>query len=533
MSSRGFLSHLSGSAATAPYRELAPAVGLRQLHAVTKGLLVAIGYYLGTRGGFALTPSNEPIATFWPPNAILLAAFLLVPKRQWWVLILAVLPAHLLVQMQSGVPLATQIGWFIGNTCEALVGAALISQFARTESLFESVRGLVIFLCFGVVLAPLLTSFLDAGVVVGTGWGRGYWVLLLTRLLSNMLAILTIVPTLVICWLNAGNFRRVPLSRWMEASALTAILVLVIFVVFGGTYQTGVGVPALIYVPLPLLLWAAVRFGSGGLSASLLLVSVISIWSAMHSSGPFVLPSMKENVLSLQVLLCTIAVPLMLLSGVMVERRIANRSLEEMSARLIKAQEEERYRIARELHDDAGQQLALAEMEIGQLETQQKGALNPLLTKLHHRVTEISRTVHEISHDLYPSALDNLGLGAALKKLCSDVNEEIPIGLSIEKLPNPLPRGISLCVYRVVQEALHNIVKHSFAHSAAVTVEVADQCLCFRVADDGIGAQAERESKTGLGLISMRERIKAVSGTIEIRFTPEAGTTIDARIPLP
>ena len=85
--------------------------------------IVGAGYYVGTRIGFALTPSSTPTATFWPPNAILLAALLLAPTRMWWAFLLAVFPAHLLAQAQVGVPTWTAIGWFISNTGEALIGA--------------------------------------------------------------------------------------------------------------------------------------------------------------------------------------------------------------------------------------------------------------------------------------------------------------------------------------------------------------------------------------------------------------------------
>jgi integral membrane sensor domain MASE1 len=85
-------------------------------------LLVAIVYYVATKVGFAFTPAERPISTFWPPNALLLTTLLLAPRRMWWMFLLAVLPAHLIVQLQTGVPLATAFGWFIGNTTEALIG---------------------------------------------------------------------------------------------------------------------------------------------------------------------------------------------------------------------------------------------------------------------------------------------------------------------------------------------------------------------------------------------------------------------------
>src|SRR6185295_4638018 len=137
--------------------------------------LVAISYYAGTRIGFVLTPGDQPVAMFWPPNAILLAAFLLAPVRLWGPFLVALVPAHFLAQLPLGVPVSTAVGWLIGNAGEALFGALLISKMGRRSAVFHSVRGVTRFLLFGFILAPLVTSFLDAAIVVGTNWGRDYW----------------------------------------------------------------------------------------------------------------------------------------------------------------------------------------------------------------------------------------------------------------------------------------------------------------------------------------------------------------------
>src|SRR5215470_9001373 len=99
------------------------------------GLVVAFGYYVGCHVGFLLKPSGSPIATFWPPNAILLAALLLAPRRIWWAFLLAVLPAHMFAQLQTGVPVWTALGWFITNTSEALIGAFCITRFADAKTM--------------------------------------------------------------------------------------------------------------------------------------------------------------------------------------------------------------------------------------------------------------------------------------------------------------------------------------------------------------------------------------------------------------
>src|SRR5579864_5177860 len=125
-------------------------------------LATAFAYSFGTKLGLLFTPASTPIGTLWPPNAILLATLLLTPTRTWPALLVGVLPAPLLVQLGADVPPATSMGWFFGNAGEALIGAACIRYFGKEKRPFDGLRGTLVFLLFGVVMAPLVTSFLDA-----------------------------------------------------------------------------------------------------------------------------------------------------------------------------------------------------------------------------------------------------------------------------------------------------------------------------------------------------------------------------------
>src|SRR3954468_14203159 len=128
--------------------------------------LVFAGYYVGAKIGFALTFEPHPVSVLWPPNSILLAALLLTPKRAWWIVLLAALPAHLLVQLQSNVPPRMVFCWFISNSCEALIGAGYIRYFIQRPVPFDRLRNIAIFCVGGVFLGPFVSSFLDSGFVV-------------------------------------------------------------------------------------------------------------------------------------------------------------------------------------------------------------------------------------------------------------------------------------------------------------------------------------------------------------------------------
>ena len=511
-----------------------PVLANRILPAATAALLVGISYYIGTRIGFAWTPAGRPNSTFWPPNAILLAALLLARRKEWWTSLLAVLAAHMVAQLQVGVPVWTAAGWFITNSSEALIGAYCITQFTDSARRLDGVRGVLIFVAFGVLFAPLATSFLDAFAVVITRWGRGYWPLSLERFWTNALAELTIVPPIVLWRSNPISWiRRASVARLGEAALLAIGTVLVAVVVFGLKAVSPATTPALLYVPLPFLLWAASRFGLGGLSTSLLSLALISTWYTMHGREPFPNASMSQNILSLQILFCVVAVPLMFLSAVMAEARRAQELLRRTSGSLIEAQEVERHRIARELHDDLGQALALAKVTLEGLIQQGSGeSLKCALTDLSGQISAISNTAREISHGLYPPQLEYLGLAKALNRLCDELRKgkDISIHLTTGNLPDQLQPSISLSLYRIAQETMHNIITHSQANNVQVELGADDSRVSLRIIDDGVGFDTSHNTG-GLGLESMRQRVRAVGGSIDISSSQNSGTRIEVRVP--
>lgn len=504
------------------------------LNTIFAALATAAAYCAGTIVGFALTPEGSEISTLWPPNAVVMAAFLLTRPRQWVFLLLAVLPAHFAIQLSSGVPTWTTMGWFISNISEALLGAFLITRFTKVNQLFSSIRGVTVFLLFGFLIAPLITSFEDAAVVVLTQHGQAYWDLWTSRLFSNMLSILVIVPPIVI--LGKGKLktlRETRIAHYAETLLLIAGVLLVSISVFGGMYVSTSYAPALVYAPLPFLLWAAVRLGPGGLSGSLLVVAIVSIDAALHGRGPFTSLSLRENVVYLQILLCAITIPLMCLAAILSERQVIQTRLRTTNRLLVAAQEQERNRIARELHDDVSQRLALLEIRLTQAKEAAEPSIKPKLQHISEQVKDLSRVIRELSHGLYPSLLQHLGLVPALKKLSRETCGEMSIQLDLPRDPKPLSAEIALSLFRVAQEALNNIQKHSRAHSVSIELKEEVHRVVLRIVDDGVGFDANQASTEGLGLNSMQERMEAIGGTVSITSSHLAGTAIEASAPYP
>jgi signal transduction histidine kinase len=299
-------------------------------------LFVALGYYLAARLGLALTLQPHPISTLWPPNALLIAALLLVRARSWWVLLAAALPAHLAAELQGGVPLAMVLGWYVSNCSEALMGAALVRAFVPGRLRLDSFRSTGVFLLCGALAAPLASSFLDAALVKLVGFGEGaYWDLVRMRFFSNVLAELTIVP-LILTWaaLDWRRLRAQPLARRVETAALFLGLLGATLAVFDLPLFGASLAPALFYVPLPFLLWAAVRLGPAGTAASLAMMVLVTIWGAVHGLGPFAGGAPQDTAREMQLFLIAVSVPLLLLAVVLDERARTAREAHEQRLQL-------------------------------------------------------------------------------------------------------------------------------------------------------------------------------------------------------
>jgi PAS domain S-box-containing protein len=220
------------------------------------------------------------------------------------------------------------------------------------------------------------------------------------------------------------------------------------------------------------------------------------------------------------------------------DRKLSEESLEELSGRLITAQEEERTRIARELHDDFSQRLALQGIGLGQLwkkllESQVEERAKVL--ELLKRTQEISSDLHSLSHQLHSSKLEHVGLVPALIGLCEEMSSQyrIQIEFTDRGIPSEIPKDVALCLFRIAQEALGNVVKHSRAKQAQAELYGANNEIRLRIVDAGVGFDpALRSALAGMGLVSMRERLRLVGGRLSVRSEPMRGTEILVEVPL-
>ena len=316
----------------------APGPALSSLAPAGRVLLAAAGlacaYALTARLGAVFAFAGANLSALWLPNAVLMAALLLTPRRSWWLWLAAALPAHLLVQvMLLEVALPRALLQYLGNSVTALLGATVLLAFAPGLRRIDTLRNAVGLVLLGAVLVPLGSSVLVAALYWALDVIHDFTLLATLQTLTNAFAVLVLVPLILhgVAWLRQPD-HSVQLARAGEALLLTLALVtlgVVVFVAPGGRALSA----ALLYAPFALLLWGAVRFGVPGASGSTLLLGMLATWGAIHQTGPFGTPSAGHSAISLLAFLVLTSASLLLLAAVLEERHLLARAESATEAR--------------------------------------------------------------------------------------------------------------------------------------------------------------------------------------------------------
>jgi signal transduction histidine kinase/integral membrane sensor domain MASE1 len=296
---------------------------------VATAILVAVAYYIGAKAGLVLRLPPSTPSVIWPPNSILTATLLMAAPQRWWIYLLAALPAHLAAELPQGWPTSLVLGLFVTNCSEALIAAVCLRSFSDAPARLDTLRRVVVFILSVVFFATFVSSFADAALVTATR-AEPYWGVWWTRFPSNVLTALTVVPA-ILTVASVGTDRIVLASsrRRIEATALALSLFIVAFVVFLRRDAVVEGSRTPLAFLLPLLLWAAVRFGPLGASLSLLITTLVAIWAGTQGRGPFTALPPAQSALGLQIFLTVIGIPLLCLAALIAERRRVQEALED------------------------------------------------------------------------------------------------------------------------------------------------------------------------------------------------------------
>ena len=304
---------------------------LRPPHVVQSVVLFSAGYYVGGIVGLQFNFPPSGITVIWPSTAILLSALLLTPPRYWWMYLLAVVPAHLhlVINFQNPKPpLVVAFCQVANNVVEAVLAALVVRHVIGARPRFDSLRKMAAFILLVGIMTNAIACASAVSLFLLTGWAADFWLAWHQRVLAGTFPLITIPPLILLA--RTGQLVRsqhTPLRSYAELGLLTTGLLAVGVPVFGWEPPGTGNVPGLLLAPLPLLLWAAVRLGTGGLSLSLLVVAGIALANGYFGRGPFQTQSSAGNVLSLQIFLLAISIPLMLLAALVEERGRTEQSL--------------------------------------------------------------------------------------------------------------------------------------------------------------------------------------------------------------
>jgi two-component system, NarL family, sensor histidine kinase FusK len=543
-------------------------------------IILAFVYFVAGKLGLELASINPSATAVWPPTGIALAACLLFGYRVWP----GILLGAFLVNVSTSDVSATSLAIAVGNTLEGLVGAYLINRFANGRFAFNRTRDVFKF----TILAGMVSTMVSATVGVtslalsGLAAWADYLPIWLTWWLGDGTGAMIVAPPLVLWAMQ-------PRVSWNSGRILEAVLVFLFGIaiglaIFGGLASFGIKNLPVGFAIIPLVVWSAFRFGQTGAATLTIILSSIAIWGTLRGYGPYTRGTQNEALLLLQAFMSTVAITGLGVAGVVAERREAedalrlssdqlaamaadnsrlykeaqalNTELEArvqlrtlalehaqaearaLNSRLLTTREEERAEMAREIHDQLGQNLTILKMDL----THIRETISPYTTdELHDRIhetfallDELIHMVRDIAARLRPSLLDDFGLLAALEWQLQEFQTHTGITCRLDSTVEnlDLKSESAIALFRVCQEALTNVARHAQATAVEITVNVLDGHLMVQIRDNGRGiSDQERDNRQSLGLPGMFERVRLIGGELQIKGITGQGTTVRVNIP--
>src|SRR6476661_6335260 len=294
-------------------------------------LLTGVAYYVATEIAWALCFPNSKVSLLFPPHPVLIVILLLVPVRHWWAYTLATVIAHFIATQQSHWPVLYALHCEAFDAVQNVLVAAGIRLFIKSPLNRITLRDAIVFVLITVIIVPFGTAFWGAAFTISNGFGTDYWVEWRNLGISNGVTAVVLVPALLLVAERLSRRgSRTKTARLFEGSVLALGIVVVGAYVFAIVPAGPDTSPALLYAPIPLLIWAALRFGLSGISAAMLVVTFEAIWGAMHGHGPFLQQSPAKNALALQMFLIVTGTPLMFLSVLLEDDRRSQQALHEV-----------------------------------------------------------------------------------------------------------------------------------------------------------------------------------------------------------
>jgi two-component system sensor histidine kinase UhpB len=478
----------------------------------------------------------------WFPGAVLLGALLAVPRRSWPALMGAALLGLVCTGVAFGLPL-TDTALVVSPAVLLTPVAAWLLQMVPTYAPpLEDFTRLYVFAAVAVIALPAACATLIEHASHYTSF-RGTVLSDWPNIaLAHALGYVLYVPVWVSLRSPEAAVRHEPRLP-TEFYLLMVVSIALLGVLWYGYGQHAELVPVLCLAPAPIIIAAIIRAQMTGSSIAVFVIVIMAGHLSVGGHGPFMASTPQETTLALQLWTITAALSALTL-GVVVEQRFASRralscahdELREMTGRIIATQEQERARLARDLHDDINQRLAAASIGLSSLRRRVSPAIQAEVNHIQHQVIALSEDVRQLSHELHPSCLHHAGLRDSLEALChTSRRPRAPHVVFIaDRAIDVLSPDIALCFYRVTQEALANALRHAEASQVTIKASVTSDLASLWIFDDGKGIDPESlpSAGPGIGLISMNERAKLLGGSFELRTAPGKGVDLCLRIPL-
>ena len=514
--------------------------------------VLALAYYLGAQAAFYVgTLSDRIFAPFWPPNVILFCALLLVPLRRWWLCIAAAFPAHVVAEIGVGMGAAQLLVAFVTNCAVATLNAYGVRRLMVGPDWFGTLRQAVTYVLITVIVSPAVCALGGAFVpLLSNGEIDSYWVSWAHWYGANALASATLGPVFMTWWRLRAAAPAPTGGGRVEMALMLSGLIGACALAFGagpGAVPAGF-VPTLLYLPLPFVLWATIRFGDKGASAAIFVVTIVAVWRNLQGTTLFDGGNAGQNVLALQAFLTVLSVPVLLLGATIEQLRRAEGTMQELAGALLRVQDEERRKVARQLHDGTGQNLAGASLIASRVHKDVPEPMRRPIRDLSDILQQSVRELRTLSQGLHPPLLDELGLALALRSHVNDFSQYsgIAVDLSLPTIER-LPGDVELALFRVIEEALTNVYRDSDSTSARIRLAIREEGsareLALTVEGFGTGVRSGIRvsllsgravgslEASGLGVQGMRERLRQIGGRLKID-SASGRTVMTATVPL-
>ncbi|HEY3286737.1 MAG TPA: MASE1 domain-containing protein [Gemmatimonadaceae bacterium] len=495
---------------------------------LVRATLLFVAY--AAAGWLSLNAATEhrAVSSLWPPAGIAIFALYRYGPRLWP----GVAAAALVLNASNGISLGGAAVIAAGDVLEAIAGAWLLRRAWGAREVPESVGDIAAFAAYAGAISTMIGATVGVATLVltsATTWqtSLNLWLVWWT---GDAVGVVVVAP-LLFAWASRPPDPQPQRRTRIEAAMLLALLAVGCDVVFA---RWGV----LAFAVFPLAGWIALRYGLRGASLATVLVALVAGARTLAGYGPFTIFSPTTNLFALQLFLVLLGVMNLLFAALQAEANASQGRLARLSHLLLTAHEDERRRVAREVHDELGQALTAAKIGLGAAlqRTQLRGSLD---SERHVRgaVATLDRAIEAVQRivlQLRPGVLDNLGPLAAIEYAAQQFTAQTHVPVTLALPPEPLPINTegSTVLYRVTQEALTNIMRHAAATMVLIHLRRDEDVLTLRIVDNGRGIDEEQvRNPRSMGILGMRERAAACDGSLEVRRAPPNGTAVTLTLP--